>query len=202
MVLFMEKKQIKLIVGLGNPDKEYEHTRHNAGFWLLSQLADGLGISFHVEKKFFGKLAKTRYENRDLWLLMPQTFVNASGRSVAALSQFYKIEPAEILSVHDELDLPVGTNRLKFGGHHGGHNGLKSIDAQLGSKDYWRLRIGIDHPGHKSLVTPYVLKQPSLEDFRRIIDSFSVTFDQMRHILSGDFSVAMQEINQKNQSGN
>lgn len=194
----MKTKPIKLIVGLGNPGKEYEHTRHNAGFWLLLQLADGLDVTFHLEKKFFGMIAKTSYKNRDVWLLMPQTFMNDSGKSVAAISQFYKIEPAEILVVHDELDLPVGMNRLKYGGSLGGHNGLKSIDAQLGSQDYWRLRIGIDHPGHKSLVTPYVLKKPSLEDFRQIIDSFSTIYDQMRHILSGDFSSAMQEINQRN----
>ena len=198
----METKPIKLIVGLGNPGKDYEHTRHNAGFWLLAQLAEGLNVQFSLEKKFFGMLAKTTYHDHDLWLLMPQTFMNDSGKSVAAISQFYKIEPAEILVVHDELDLPVGINRLKQGGSNGGHNGLKSIDAQLGSKDYWRLRIGIDHPGHKSLVTPYVLKKPSLEDFRRILDSFSGIFDQMPVILSGNFSAAMQEINQRKQKGN
>ena len=193
----MENKPIKLIVGLGNPGKDYAYTRHNAGFWLVSQLAEGLNENFKLEKKFFGNVAKTTYQHQDLWLLMPQTYMNESGKSVASIAQFYKIEPDEILVVHDELDLPVGTNRIKLGGSHGGHNGLKSIDAQLGSKEYWRLRIGIDHPGHKALVTPYVLKKPPVEEFKRIMESFSVIFDHMPAILSGDFPAAMQEINQR-----
>ena len=148
----------KLVVGLGNPGAEYSETRHNAGFWFCERLARELGVSFSKEARFHGFAANAR--NDGVWLLMPQTFMNRSGQSVAALARFYRIEPAEILVVHDELDIPPGQLRLKFGGGLGGHNGLKDITAHLGTQDFWRLRIGIGHPGDRNEVVNFVLKRP------------------------------------------
>ena len=141
----------KLVVGLGNPGDEYTQTRHNAGFWFCERLARELGASFSREARFHGLAANARSEG--VWLLMPQTFMNRSGQSVAALARFYRIAPAEILVVHDELDIPPGQLRLKFGGGLGGHNGLKDITAHLGTQDFWRLRIGIGHPGDRNEVS-------------------------------------------------
>ena len=151
---------MRLIVGLGNPGAEYAETRHNAGFWLCERLARELGTSFARESRFHGAVAKARVAGADVWLLMPQTFMNRSGQAVRALTQFYRIEPTEMLVLHDELDLPPGQMRLKFGGGLGGHNGLKDITAHLGTQDYWRLRIGIGHPGDRNEVVDYVLKPP------------------------------------------
>lgn len=139
----MSQPAPKLVVGLGNPGSEYAETRHNAGFWFCERLARELGTSFSKEARFHGLAANARQDG--VWLLMPQTFMNRSGQSVAALARFYRIEPAEILVVHDELDIPPGQLRLKFGGGLGGHNGLKDITAHLGTQDFWRLRVGIGH---------------------------------------------------------
>ncbi|MDU1535460.1 MAG: aminoacyl-tRNA hydrolase, partial [Neisseria sp.] len=155
--------KIKMIVGLGNPGGEYEQTRHNAGFWFLDELAWQWKVSFKEEKKFFGEVARANLPDGDVWLLKPMTFMNRSGQSVAALAQFYKIKPEEILVVHDELDIPCGRIKFKLGGGNGGHNGLKDIQARLGTPDYYRLRLGIDHPGDRNLVVAYVLNKPSAE---------------------------------------
>ena len=160
---------IRLIVGLGNPGREYENTRHNVGVWWVDELAREHKLSFNAEAKFHGLTARGALHGHEVWLLKPQTFMNVSGRAVSALAQFYKITPAEILVVHDELDLPPGVARLKNGGGHGGHNGLKDIIAQLGTKDFWRLRIGIGHPGDRAEVSNYVLNNPRREE-RELID--------------------------------
>jgi peptidyl-tRNA hydrolase, PTH1 family len=153
---------LRLIVGLGNPGAEYTETRHNAGFQFCERLAREFGVSFSKESRYKGWTANTR--DKSMWLLMPSTYMNDSGLSVRALTQFYRIEPAEMLVIHDELDLPPGQMRLKFGGGLGGHNGLKSITSHLGTQDYWRLRIGIGHPGDKSEVANYVLKPARKEE--------------------------------------
>ena len=160
---------IRLIVGLGNPGREYETTRHNAGYWWVDELARLQNLSFKSEAKYHGLTARGQLHGHEMLLLKPQTFMNVSGRAVGALAQFYKIAPAEMLVVHDELDLPPGVARLKMGGGHGGHNGLKDIIAHLGSKDFWRLRLGIGHPGDRADVAGYVLNDPRREE-RELID--------------------------------
>ncbi len=152
---------IKLLVGLGNPGPEYEDTRHNAGFWWVDAVARELKTTLQPERSYFGVVARITHEGHPLWLLEPMTFMNRSGQSVAALARFFKINPEEILVAHDELDLAPGEMKLKKGGGHAGHNGLRDIHAQLGSPDYWRLRIGIGHPGHKAEVANWVLKKPA-----------------------------------------
>ncbi|HHF3879963.1 aminoacyl-tRNA hydrolase [Haemophilus influenzae] len=157
--------EIKLIVGLGNPGEKYADTRHNAGEWLIERLARRFNVSLNPESKFFGKTARTLVNGKEVRLLMPTTFMNLSGKAVGALASFYRIKPEEILVIHDELDLPPGTAKLKQGGGHGGHNGLKDIVAQLGNNNnFYRLRIGIGHPGHRDLVAGYVLNKPSPAD--------------------------------------
>ena len=157
--------EIKLIVGLGNPGDKYTDTRHNAGEWLIERLARRFNVSLNLESKFFGKTARTLVNGKEVRLLVPTTFMNLSGKSVGALASFYRIKPEEILVIHDELDLPPGTAKLKQGGGHGGHNGLKDIVAQLGNNNnFYRLRIGIGHPGHRDLVAGYVLNKPSPAD--------------------------------------
>ena len=157
--------EIKLIVGLGNPGDKYTDTRHNAGEWLIERLARRFNISLNPESKFFGKTARTLVNGKEVRLLIPTTFMNLSGKAVGALASFYRIKPEEILVIHDELDLPPGTAKLKQGGGHGGHNGLKDIVAQLGNNNnFYRLRIGIGHPGHRDLVAGYVLNKPSPVD--------------------------------------
>lgn len=155
--------EIRLIVGLGNPGKEYQDTRHNAGFWWVDEFARTHGLNFKAESKFHGLVARGTVHGREVWLLKPQTFMNLSGRAVHAVAQFYKIEPAQILVVHDELDLPPGSAKLKLGGGHGGHNGLKDIAAHMGPA-YWRLRLGIGHPGDRAQVSNYVLNAPRREE--------------------------------------
>ena len=157
--------EIKLIVGLGNPGDKYADTRHNAGEWLIERLARRFNVSLNPESKFFGKTARTIVNGKEVRLLVPTTFMNLSGKAVGALASFYRIKPEEILVIHDELDLPPGTAKLKQGGGHGGHNGLKDIVAQLGNNNnFYRLRIGIGHPGHRDLVAGYVLNKPSPAD--------------------------------------
>jgi len=156
--------EIKLIVGLGNPGREYEGTRHNAGFWWVDNFAQANQITFKAESKFHGLAARSVQHGHEIFLLKPQTFMNISGRAVGALVQFYKIEAAQILVVHDELDLPPGSAKLKLGGGHGGHNGLKDIIAHLGTRDFWRLRIGIGHPGDRAEVANFVLNAPRREE--------------------------------------
>jgi len=186
--------EIQLIVGLGNPGSQYEQTRHNAGFWFLDQLAAKNNVSFKSEKRFFGDFCKIMFDGREIKLLKPMTFMNRSGQGVAALANFFKIPVENILVAHDELDFPVGKIRLKKGGGHGGHNGLRDIIAQLGSKDFFRLRIGIDHPGSSDQVTGYVLGKPKTEDridIENSIDSVIAIVDQLA---SGEIQKATQTL--------
>lgn len=162
----MSGTALAAVVGLGNPGAEYAHTRHNAGFCFADHLVQSRGGSFRNESRFSGLCARSRLGDRDVWVLKPSTFMNLSGTSVQALAHFYKLPPEEVLVVHDELDLPVGTLRLKQGGGHGGHNGLRSVHEHLGA-DYLRLRVGIGHPGHKDRVLNYVLSRaPAAEEAR------------------------------------
>lgn len=157
--------EIKLIVGLANPGAKYEETRHNAGEWLINELARMYNVSLKEEAKYFGKVAKINTAQGEVRLLVPTTFMNLSGKAVGALANFYRIKPEEILVAHDELDLPPGSVKLKKGGGHGGHNGLKDIIAALGNnKEFYRVRIGIGHPGHKDLVAAYVLGKPAPQE--------------------------------------
>ncbi|WP_018650916.1 aminoacyl-tRNA hydrolase [Actinobacillus capsulatus] len=161
--------QIKLIVGLANPGAKYEDTRHNAGEWLINEIARQFNVSLKEDAKFFGKVAKINTAGGEVRLLVPTTFMNLSGKSVGALANFYRIKPEEILIAHDELDLPPGVAKIKQGGGHGGHNGLKDIIASLGnSNNFYRVRIGIGHPGSKELVAGYVLGKPSPQDQEKI----------------------------------
>ncbi|WP_439287187.1 aminoacyl-tRNA hydrolase [Lonepinella sp. BR2357] len=161
--------EIKLIVGLGNPGAKYEGTRHNAGEWLVNEIARAHNVSLKDDNKYFGKTAKISTALGDVWLLVPTTFMNLSGKAVGALANFFRIQPEEILVVHDELDLPCGVAKIKQGGGHGGHNGLKDIIAVLGNnKNFYRIRIGIDHPGSKELVAGYVLSKAAPQDQGKI----------------------------------
>ncbi len=186
---------IRLIVGLGNPGPEHAATRHNAGFWFVDAVASRLRVSLQPERGYFGLAARTNVAGRPLWLLEPMTYMNLSGKSVAALARFFKIEPAEILVAHDELDLLPGQVKLKQGGSHAGHNGLKDIHAQLGSADYWRLRIGIGHPGVKAAVIDYVLKKPSKEHLAEIEKSIDQALSGLDLLLDGDMDKATMKIN-------
>ncbi|MBL0422108.1 aminoacyl-tRNA hydrolase [Ramlibacter sp. AW1] len=181
---------IKLFVGLGNPGPGYEGTRHNAGFWWVDALARELRLDLVNERGFQGLAARGNIHGHTLWLLEPQTFMNLSGRSVAALARFYKIAPEQVLVVHDELDVPPGQAKLKFGGGHGGHNGLRDIHAQLGTADYWRLRLGIGHPGVKSEVTDWVLKKPAPEQRTAIEDCIDRTLKAFPAMVAGEMDKA------------
>lgn len=186
---------IQLIVGLGNPGSKYENTRHNAGFWFADELCRQLNGHFSPEAKFHGDVARLSYKNTDRRIIKPQTFMNLSGKSVAALANFYKIAPEHILVVHDELDLLPGKMKLKQGGGHGGHNGLKDIQAQLGSADFWRLRIGIGHPGHRDLVVGFVLTNPPSAERQLILSSIDHAVHASDLLLEGDIQSATQAIN-------
>ena len=181
---------IRLIAGLGNPGPDYESTRHNAGFWWVEALARDCKASLQPEKGFFGLAARISIAGQTVWLLEPQTFMNLSGKAVAALARFYKIAPEEILIVHDELDVVPGQAKLKFGGGHGGHNGLRDIHAQLGTADYWRLRIGIGHPGVKTEVIHWVLKKPLAEQRSAIEDTITRTLKAAPMLAAGEMEKA------------
>ncbi|MCX7627117.1 MAG: aminoacyl-tRNA hydrolase [Methylophilaceae bacterium] len=185
---------IQLIVGLGNPGPEYESTRHNAGFWWVDAVCREYGAVLAVESKFFGRVGRVKVAGRESWLLQPSTFMNASGRAVAAMARFYRIVPYHILVVHDDLDLPPGTVKLKRGGGHGGHNGIKDISAQLGTADYWRLRLGIGHPGEKSAVIDFVLNPPLKEEAARIEDAVHRSVKLLPLLLEGGFEAAMLKL--------
>lgn len=187
---------IKLIVGLGNPGDKYEATRHNAGFWWVDQLAAASGSKLALDAKFFGIAGKLS-PTPDVWLLKPTTFMNASGKAVAALANYYKITPAEILVVHDELDLPPDTVKLKKGGGHGGHNGLKDITAALGTADFWRLRLGIGHPGDRNEVVNFVLKPPTKDEQTAIERCIDDSVNVANLLLNGEFESAMLKLHTK-----
>ena len=180
----------KLFVGLGNPGPEYEATRHNAGAWWLDALSRDLKVSIVPDRSYHGLMARTTINGQAIWLLQPQTFMNLSGKSVAALARFFKISPGEILVAHDELDVLPGLVKLKFGGSHAGHNGLRDIHAQLGSADYWRLRLGIGHPGDKADVTHWVLKKPSPEQRVLIEEAMDRSLKAVPAMLAGDMEKA------------
>ena len=161
--------EIKLIVGLGNPGAKYEGTRHNAGEWLVNELARMYNVSLKDDAKYFGKTAKIATAGGDVWLLVPTTFMNLSGKAVGALANFFRIKPEQIVVAHDELDLPCGVAKIKQGGGHGGHNGLKDIVAALGNNNnFYRIRLGIDHPGSKELVAGYVLSKAAPQEQEKI----------------------------------
>ena len=185
---------IRLFVGLGNPGPEYEATRHNAGFWWVDALAAKLGARLVAERSWHGHVARANVAGSTVWLLQPMTFMNRSGQSVAALARFYKIAPAEVLVVHDELDLAPGQAKLKCGGGSGGHNGLKDIHAQLGSADFWRLRLGIGHPGVKAEVIDYVLRKPSPEQREAILASIERTLAASPELIAGEMERATMKI--------
>jgi PTH1 family peptidyl-tRNA hydrolase len=188
---------IQLIVGLGNPGPEYEATRHNAGFWWLEQACREHGATLATESKFFGRAGRLKCNDGEAWLLAPMTFMNASGRAVGAVAKFYRIAPEHILVVHDELDLPPGTVKLKRGGGNGGHNGLKDITAHLGTPDFWRLRLGIGHPGDKNAVVDYVLHKPSREDMAQIEHTIDDSTTLLPLLLAGEFEAAMLKLHTK-----
>jgi PTH1 family peptidyl-tRNA hydrolase len=189
---------IKLIVGLGNPGTEYHHTRHNAGADFISELARQYSVTLAADSKFFGFTGRALINQRDIRLLIPTTFMNLSGKAVAAIAQFYKIEPESILVAHDELDIPPGDARLKIGGGHGGHNGLRDTIKCLGNnKNFARLRIGIDHPGNAKLVSNYVLKKAPANEYQQIEDSIYAATRIIPLLTEGKWNDAMKELHTK-----
>lgn len=190
---------IKLIVGLGNPGTEYANTRHNAGQDLVELLARQSQAPLSSTPKFFGFSSTSRIANQDVRLLVPTTFMNKSGQAVAAISKFYKIAPEEILVVHDELDLAPGVARLKVGGGHGGHNGLRDIISSLGNnKNFARLRLGIGHPGHASAVANYVLKRAAPQDQQAIEHAIDDALRSVPDLASGEWDKATRELHSSN----
>ena len=188
---------IRLLVGLGNPGAEYEATNHNAGFWWIDAVARELKTSLVPDRSYFGLVARVNRPEGPLWLLEPQTYMNLSGKAVAALARFFKIAPDEILVAHDELDLLPGQVKIKRGGGHAGHNGLRDIHAQLGTPDYWRLRLGIGHPGVKAEVVDYVLRKPSPAAREAIHECIARTLPALDLLLAGDMERATMKINAK-----
>lgn len=184
---------LRLIAGLGNPGSRYQDTRHNAGFWWLDALAEGHGVSFRPESRFHGEVGRLTAGPHECWLLKPTTFMNHSGQALVALAHFYKIPTNAILVVHDELDLPPGVARLKQGGGHGGHNGLRSIVAHLGA-DFQRLRLGIGHPGQARQVIDYVLDRPSYDDSMAIQQAIGASLQVLPLVRSGDLAKAMNRL--------
>ncbi|NMZ69580.1 peptidyl-tRNA hydrolase [Pseudomonas peli] len=186
---------VQLIVGLGNPGPEYDQTRHNAGALFVERLADSQRINLSLEKKYFGLVGKFSHQGRDVRLLIPTTFMNRSGQAVAALANFFRIPPEAILVAHDELDMPPGVAKLKLGGGHGGHNGLRDIIAQLGNQNnFYRLRLGIGHPGHSSMVSNFVLGRAPRSEQELLDTSIDFALGTLPEILAGDWSKAMHKL--------
>jgi PTH1 family peptidyl-tRNA hydrolase len=185
---------IRLIVGLGNPGADYVDTRHNAGFWLVDLIAADRSLSFRFEKRYNADECKFKADGRDVYLLKPQNFMNRSGQAVAGLARYYKIHPEQIMVLHDELDLPPGTNRIKQAGGHGGHNGLRDIINHLGSREFFRVRVGIGHPGEASQVVNYVLHKPSVADLHAIEGANRDTLAVMPLVIEGRIDKAMQAL--------
>jgi peptidyl-tRNA hydrolase, PTH1 family len=188
---------IRLLVGLGNPGSEYAATRHNAGFWWLDAAAHKLGARLNAERSHHGMLGRVNLATGPLWLLEPMTFMNLSGQAVSSVARYFRIEPSEILVVHDDLDLAPGQAKLKFGGGHGGHNGLRDIHAHLATSDYWRLRLGIGHPGVKAEVVDYVLRLPDKEDIESIRKAIETSLGALDLMLAADMERAMMKIHAK-----
>jgi len=187
--------RFQLVAGLGNPGPDYARTRHNAGFWYVDELARQLGASFTLDRRYHAAIAQGALDGRRIHLVKPMNFMNNSGQGLAAVARFYKIDPARILIAHDELDLPPGQIRVKRGGGHGGHNGLRDVVPRLGSPDFWRLRIGIGHPGHKSAVAGYVLKRAPADQQRAIEEAVELALAEARTLIDGDTNVATKAIN-------
>ena len=188
---------IRLFVGLGNPGPEYEATRHNAGFWWLQALADKLGARLQPERSYHGLAARVNLPGGPVWLLEPLTYMNRSGQAVGPLARFFKIPPQDILVVHDELDLLPGQARLKFGGSTAGHNGLKDIQAALGSADFWRLRLGIGHPGVKAEVADYVLRKPAPDQREALHEAIEQSLKASDLFIAGEMERALAAIHAK-----
>jgi peptidyl-tRNA hydrolase, PTH1 family len=191
---------IRLFVGLGNPGPEYEDTRHNAGFWWIDALARGLKVTPQLDVKYFGLVARVNDApgaDGPIWLLQPMTYMNLSGKSVAALARFFKIAPEEILAIHDELEIAPGEHKLKQGGGNAGHNGLKDMQAQLGSGNFWRLRLGIGHPGHRDEVAGYVLRKPPLAERQAVEDSIGKSLEAFKLMTGGDMAKAVALLHAK-----
>jgi len=184
----------QLLVGLGNPGSQYAETRHNAGFWFIDELARQYNAPLKAEGRFFGEVGKAQIGSSTVYLLKPGEFMNLSGRSVATLARFYKIPAEKILVAHDELDLSPGVIRLKKGGGHGGHNGLRDVVPKLGSSDFWRLRIGIGHPGHKSAVAGYVLKKAQAGDRDLMNEVVDIAVREVDQIVAGDINAATKTL--------
>lgn len=192
---------IRLIIGLGNPGPEYEATRHNAGFWLADHIADDLGASFTLEKNFSAWVAKARYKGDAVIIAKPITFMNRSGQAAGALMRFYKLAPEQVLVLHDELDLLPGNVKLKQGGGHAGHNGLRDIQSAFSSPAFWRLRLGIGHPrsfGLAQQVAAFVLNQPRREELTGIEDSINRCRIVLPLLLEGEFQQAMSRLHEGN----
>jgi len=188
---------LRLIAGLGNPGRKHEKDRHNVGFWFVSRLAAGQRIELKSVAKYHGLLGKLARPSGEQWLLLPQTYMNLSGKAVGALARFYKIQPQEVLVVHDELDFQPGVAKLKLGGGVAGHNGLKDIAAQLGSQGFWRLRIGIGHPGDKSLVADYVLNSPRAAERELIEAALARCMEISGLLIEGELEAAMLKLHTK-----
>jgi PTH1 family peptidyl-tRNA hydrolase len=188
------QNSIQLIVGLGNPGPSYEGTRHNVGAWFVELLAEEYAVSLNLESKFSGRVARLTLPQANCWLLIPTTYMNRSGLAVKAIASFYKIPPEAILVAHDELDFPAGTTRFKQEGGHGGHNGLRDIINQLQANNFHRLRIGIGHPGHRDLVTDYVLNRPSKKDQELILNSIQNASLALPNFLSGNYQQAIAQL--------
>lgn len=192
---------IRLIIGLGNPGPEYEATRHNAGFWLADHIADDLGASFKLEKNFFAWVAKARFQGEAVIIAKPITFMNRSGQAAGALMRFYKLTPEQVLVLHDELDLLPGQVKLKQGGGHAGHNGLRDIQSAFSSPNFWRLRLGIGHPrsfGLAQQVVAFVLHPPRREDMPGIDDALARSRNIVPLLLEGAYHQAMSRLHEGN----
>ncbi len=192
----MEDSPIKFMLGLGNPVDEYSNTRHNVGRWFVDALAAWHHVDWQQEKKFHGKVTKVHHEDSSIWLLAPNTFMNLSGDALGAMARFYGIAPESILVVHDDLDFPAGVVRLKQGGGHGGHNGLRHIKACL-SGEFWRIRLGIGHPGHKDLVHDYVLHAPSRSDDVSVREAIEKGMSILPSLFIGNFQLAVRQLHQE-----
>ncbi len=193
----MASQPIQLIAGLANPGKEYAKSRHNAGAWIVDALAKSESLVLKADVKFHGSLAKLVLGSDKCWLVIPTTYMNNSGRCIRALAHFYHIPVEAILIVHDDLDLPPGIARFKQGGGEGGHNGLKDIVTQLGSKDFWRLRLGIGHPGHRDRVHDYVLSSPSVADRKKIEEASDKALSVLPTFIAGEKQKAIQTLHNK-----
>lgn len=189
----MNTFQIRCVVGLGNPGEKYGDTRHNAGFWFVDALARKYGAVFRIEAKFHGQICRIAIEGKECWVLKPSTYMNRSGQSVGALCRFYKIPPEALLVAHDELDMPTGVAKLKVGGGHGGHNGLRDITSEIGAA-FTRLRIGIGHPGHPDAVTDYVLSRPPKSDVQQIEEALTIAIAVVPELVVGNLQKAMNRL--------